>query len=374
MKERNYGLDVVRLLAMFGILLAHVLMQNQLRTRMPIDSAGYWIVEFIYILIVCPVDIFGIMAGYFGIKKSKNSTFRAIELSAIVLFYSVLITIGFLIFLPSAYGGGRAVLNSIFPFLVGRYWFVTCFIPILILQPFINKMLLALTKRQHAVLAILGVLIFGAACTILNVDLFQANTGFSFVWLLCCYVLGAYIGRADIGKFKHAKLYCAIGFFTTAIVLFAINFGCTKIFNAKFDYLITCNSPLILFMGLCAFFFFMNLNVKHGHRPLKYLSSVAFDVYIIHGHAMIYDWFLPMSAEWLNNCQVYLMPLVLIGGSLILFAACLVIGALRNELFKLIRINKLIEKISGWIDPKLYKEENVKETKDEEQKDEGQVG
>ena len=207
MKERNIGLDICRVLSMIGIVLLHVIGKGGVQTAVNNQyTINYWAAAWTNICAFCSVDIFAMMSGYFGINKKKDTIFRAIELIVIVLFYSVIITMCFLIFAPSRITGIRDIIKGLFPPLVGRYWYITCFIPVLILQPFINKMLLSLTKKQHFVMIVIEVLVFSCVPSAVSVDFFKFENGYSFVWLLSLYTIGAYLGRDRENKnYKYLK-------------------------------------------------------------------------------------------------------------------------------------------------------------------------
>lgn len=190
-KRRNVGLDVCRILSMIGIVLIHVVdVGGALGAGSKDYSIGYWTAEWVFICACCSVDIFAMMSGYLGINKSKNTCFRSLELIAIVLFYSVLITVLLLIFMPAKITGIKDVIKGLLPPLVGRYWYITCFIPVMILQPFINKMLLCLSEKQHGMLSILQILLFSCLPSVIPVDFFRFEGGYSFAWLLSLYTIG----------------------------------------------------------------------------------------------------------------------------------------------------------------------------------------
>ena len=67
------------------------------------------------------------------------------------------------------------IIKGLIPYLLGRYWYIMCYIPIAILQPFLNKMILILSENQHKQLCILSVLLFSVLPNILNRDYFAFN-------------------------------------------------------------------------------------------------------------------------------------------------------------------------------------------------------
>lgn len=284
-KRRNVGLDVCRILSMIGIVLIHVVdVGGALGAGSKDYSIGYWTAEWVFICACCSVDIFAMMSGYLGINKSKNTCFRSLELIAIVLFYSVLITVLLLIFMPAKITGIKDVIKGLLPPLVGRYWYITCFIPVMILQPFINKMLLCLSKKQHGILVILQILIFSCLPSVIPVDFFRFEEGYSFAWLLSLYTIGAYLGRVKAdGKFKFLKKYAALIFLGTSFVLLFGNILVTHVVGKNHNYMVRYTSPLVLLMGVCVLLALADKKWKAHGKVLEKVSAVTFDVYIIHG-------------------------------------------------------------------------------------------
>ncbi len=116
-----------------------------------------------------------------GLYKSKQSIYRTLELLGIVLFYSIVITIIFILVAPNVFGGIKDIVKSILPMLVGRYWYITCYIPLAIFQPFINQMILSLSQKRHGILCILSVILFSVITTFIGYDFFALKEGYSFI-------------------------------------------------------------------------------------------------------------------------------------------------------------------------------------------------
>lgn len=134
---------------MFGIVLTNVINAGGIigDSAVGVSTINYWLIEILYIISRCSVDIFAIISGCVGIYKKRRSSYRFIELILIVFIYSIIIT-G--IFIVTNLGGKLSfidIIKGLVPGFFGRYWYITCFIPILILQPYINKMILSLDKK-----------------------------------------------------------------------------------------------------------------------------------------------------------------------------------------------------------------------------------
>ena len=146
------------------------------------------------------VACFVMLTGYFQIK----TTFKARSLLKLLLevwFYSLSILVLFFVFDRSAVTYSNA-LSALFPLLSGTSWFVLVYVAIYLLSPFLNKMVLALSRDAYrALLAML----FCALCAIES--LFGTPwIAYPVTWLLFCYLFAAYLRLYAPGVSKKTCL------------------------------------------------------------------------------------------------------------------------------------------------------------------------
>ena len=192
--NRIAGLDLLRIFSIFGIICIHLLGQGGVLEAS--SSNGYYINKWFYIIFHSSVDIFALLSGYLSLSR-KSSIKRTLELVATMLFYSIIIVVIFLCIKRVSIVDYKTILKGLFPSIFGRYWYITCFLPILIFEPFINKCINALSIREHKIIVIVGIIIFCVAPSVFNIDVFKFESGYSLVWLLFLYVAGALIKRTD---------------------------------------------------------------------------------------------------------------------------------------------------------------------------------
>ena len=184
--ERKYNIDLLRILSMIMIIILHFnkfggfLQNNNLNENMYI-----WVTEF---LCIGAVNIFGLISGYFMIN-SKFNIRKAMRLELQVLTYSVIIYFVAVILNISEFSITQT-LYSFFPTITARYWFMTAYIGLYMLSPFLNMFLQRLTKKQFQYLV--GVIVF--FCSIV-VSVFPPNNyigsgnGYNIVWLVVLYII-----------------------------------------------------------------------------------------------------------------------------------------------------------------------------------------
>lgn len=355
MGERNYGLDAARVCAMCGIIILHILGQGGVLAVCQPNSGHYWVSWWLEICAYCSVDLFALISGWLGIYKKKNSVFRSLELIGIVIFYSVLFTVLFLLAEPSVFSGYRDVVNSVFPVLAGRYWYITCYIPLAVLQPFLNKMLLVLSEKQHRVLCLLCILLFALVPSVFRVDFFAFKDGYSFVWLAVCYMIGAYLRRIESQKKETACKARYLGlFFAGSLVLLLGNILINYISGYDWHYFISYTSPVTLLMAAAFLLYMKSIDIKHGRTGVMQAASVAFDIYVIQCHILIYDRILKDRFLAIAGLPSAALPAAVIGCALSMYLVLSLDGGIRRLLFEKSGVNRLCKSAALRIDNARY--------------------
>ena len=97
MREKNYGIDTLRILAMFMVTILHILTQGGILNASSRFTSQYEAGWFLQTAAFCAVDIYALISGYVWV--SAQYRYRNImELWLQVLFYTVSITTLFWIF------------------------------------------------------------------------------------------------------------------------------------------------------------------------------------------------------------------------------------------------------------------------------------
>lgn len=357
MGERNYGLDAARICAMCGIVTLHILGQGGVLATCQPNSGHYWIGWWLEICAYGSVDLFALLSGWFGIFKKKHSVFRSLELIGIVLFYSILITVLFLLVKPEVFLGRRDMIMNAFPLWNSAYWYIICYIPLAVLQPFLNRMLMVLSLKQHRILCLVCIFFFALIPTIFRVDVFAFKDGYSFVWLAVCYVIGAYLRRRESQKKRTSCKIKYLGmFFAGSLVLVFGNMLLTRILGQDIHYFVSYTSPVTLFMAASVLLWLKNVNIRHGRKFVMGTASVAFDIYIIHCHNLIYGKVLLARFVAIPALPAAALPAAVIGCVLVIYLILALCGEIRRFLFEKSGLNRLGRFAAARIDRVLYGE------------------
>ena len=208
MEQRNRGVDLLRMVAMWMVVILHILNKGGVLGASAPLSAGRETTLLLDMAAYCAVDCYGLISGYVG----AGHRFRYSGAAALWLrtaFYTLLITAAFAAFLPGSVNGDR-VLRAFFPVLFRQYWYVTAYFGMCLFIPFFNLLLERLTRRQAKVLALSLVLIFSLLPTLRQGDVFLTDNGYSALWLSCLYLLGGILrlhGRSARKPARWAAVY-----------------------------------------------------------------------------------------------------------------------------------------------------------------------
>jgi len=351
--NRNISLDILRIISMIGIIAIHVLgVGGVLDASNPFSTGSFYVDYWIEMLILCSVNLFALLSGFLSVNKKEYKTSRFLELISIIFFYTLIISIPFIVIL---YFKNKVLLSSLLAVYYNfyeTYWYIMCYIPILVLQPWINRFINSLNQRQILTFNISIYIVFGLLPSLIHLDVFRTHFGYSFVWLLCCYFFGAYIRKyiSTDGIKKYRKWLILI----TAIIpflLLIINFFVNKLIH-QIGYLTLYISPFILIEAICIFLLFVSIEIKSKSKALMLISRLSFDAYIIHCNCFIYE---RMGGKfaWINSLPLPVIPFAIVGVSLLIFIACILIGFIRKAIYKVCKIDVLLEKTGKYLDSKL---------------------
>ena len=315
MERRNVGIDLLRMTAMWMVVILHILNKGGVLAAAVPLSAARETARLLEACAYCAVDCYGLISGYVGV----GHRFRygsALALWLRVAFYTLGITALFALFLPGSVGGDR-LLRACFPVLFRQYWYVTAYFGMCLFIPFFNLLLDRLSRRQAKVLALSIILIFSLLPTLRQKDVFLTDNGYSVLWLSCLYLLGGilrlYVPPArKPGRRGAVYAGCVLAVWLVGLAgdrLWMLRTGqlCGKVL------LLSYTSPAVLLAAASLVLYFGELKIGAGAgRLIEKASPLAFSVYLIHAHPLIWE-------HWLSGRFAFLAdrtPVLLAAGVL----------------------------------------------------------
>ncbi len=341
MKERHIGIDLLRILSMFLVLILHILGQGGIITALNPLSLKYKAVWLLEIAAYCSVNCYALVTGYVSVD-SKFKYSRIIALWLQVAFYTVLITVCFKIFMPKALWSG-ALTAALMPVTKVQYWYFTAYFGMFFFIPYINALIAALKKPQFKALIFTLVLLFSVIPTFAQADLFSISGGYSMLWLVALYFIGAYVKLYGSGR-AGGKLRYFLGFLLFVLVCWCSKFISTGI-SYNPDMFIGYTSPLIVGASVCMFMLCSKI-YSLGNIPaflIRFFTPASFGVYLIHTNPLV--WQLLLTKRFASYAAFGALKLIasVLGTALAVYFACSVVDILRSALFRLLRINRISE-------------------------------
>ena len=317
--QRNSNLEILRIIAIVLIVAHHWAFHGFQNIDLVASNPNTYIIYFLTIFGKVGVNLFIILSAYFMV--TSNFTIRKfLVVSGEVYFYSILFLVLFLTVLtPVSPISGSSIVSSILPVSHSAYWFITDYLMLMILSPFLNKFISILSKHNY--LNLLGL-------TLLMWCIYPTFTGHSFefnsiFWFIVLYLIGGFIRlHVNLDKFSFKKLIVTgIISIIVCYVLYAgvstagLLLGSGKILEVS-KLLYGENSLFVLIVSIVLFIIFLKRK-EFSNKYINYIAGSVLGVYLIHENM----YFRPFLWKvLLKNSTYYNSP------SLIIFAIVSIIG------------------------------------------------
>ena len=288
-KIRNSSLELLRLISMFLIISGHFAMWN-----FP-DLSGLSFADKLtrdYIVISggnIGVDIFFLISGYFMVK-SNITVNKLLSLSSRVWFYSYCILAVFLIFNLGEVTI-KATVKSLLPISMNQYWFITTYVVLMLLSPFLNHFIQKSSKEVLLKLIILLLIILSLYPVFLNSQLgFGSETGWAIVLYLVAGYFRLYVDISKINVKRYALLaiisYAVMILIALLMNILSYKFGVTALGDYRSVHFSSKQS--IFMFGLCVGLFGLFLGIKPFYNKfINAVSKSVIGVYLIHEHPLM---------------------------------------------------------------------------------------
>ena len=355
-KERNYGIDLLRLVSMLMVVSLHILefyVGGVMKGAESLTFKGefLWTLE---ILCLGAVNIYALISGFVG-YKSRHKASNIIYLCLQLIFFTLIIS-GTDLILSIRQGSelsAKDVFLSFFPSIKG-YWYFSAYFCLFFFMPILDKIIESASRKSLKIAAVLCFCVF-CCFTQIFTEVSGLEGGYTVLWLVLLYLLGAYISRYDPLK-NWSAWACFLGYAVcvalTVISRVAIGYGTLYLLDEIkwINLLVSYTSPTVTVGAVFVLCGFSKLRIgKIPAKIIAFLSPMAFGVYLIHCHPIIFSYFIG-AFEWINQYPIWQIPLTVLAISLFIFSSCLFIDGIRLALFKLCRIKRLsifLERIIG---------------------------
>lgn len=308
--NRQSSIELLRIISMVMIVLGHFLYQSG-------GLNGHTgITQFALVFIGSgariAVNLF-FMIGMWFMVDYPFSFKRVLKLYGTTWMYTSVITI-IIMLLGIKSISLVTILNGFFPFLMGVFWYVTVYIEILLIAPFLQK-IFDWNKKKIERLLIVLFLLFSILSTIRK---FMDNLFCGLCWGIFLYVLIGYYKKYVRQRREYSPmltlsagifLYTAMTvmkwvFYTQEGTLFQYGYKVMEQHLSDYKCLPNFVVSFLIFMS------FVNLDTAIGtNKTINAIAEATFDVYLLHQFPNFYDYLwhgIYKSDSWMNSNLYFL--------------------------------------------------------------------
>ncbi len=279
-KTRSSNFELLRIISMVFIIAHHYSVHGGFQFDNSL-TFNRILVQYLSLGGKLGVNCFALITGYFSCTQTK---FRWRSLA---LFVAQVTIFSLLIEGPAMAVGyiecdSKAILKMLLPLLYNSWWFASVYFVLFLLTPFVNKLIDALTKKEHGVLLVMLFLLWSVLPTGLNVYM-ESNR---LLWFLFLYMVAAYIRKYPEGIFSSRKISALVfGLSTLYLLATVLLFDYLGLENAAYAKQATRNGgmqmiPLVV-QSLSLFCLLKNTRMK-DHAWINGVSATMFGVYLLH--------------------------------------------------------------------------------------------
>ena len=344
-RQRNSVIELLRILCILMVIAGHYYAHGIAYAMAPFGPETYSLRILAMQLISFGADIandlFVIITGYYMINSTMKGK-RIGKLFAEMLFYAWVIVLVFhLTGLKTL--TGEALKEALLPFWSGENWFVTCYLLLCLMVPFLNPFLKNLEQKQFVkLLAILFAIRF--VTPLFDTKTFW-STAHGFEQFIFLYMIGAFINLHGFQIKLLQNKWCWRGILVVLIGLwFAISAG-TGIKGLTYQSAELIGDVTKYFPIFSVLISFALLVVALGIKPfhckfINLISGSVLAVYLIHDNPLVREfiwWTISPNIDLIGSNHIFVH---MIQKVLFVFVTCVVIDQIRIWL-----LEKPIEKL-----------------------------
>lgn len=334
--NRNYGIDLLRIVSMFMICMLHSLGQGGILNNCSSNEERI-VFDFLEVLSFGAVDIFGIISGYVYTTRKDNYK-NIIYFWLQTFFYSFVITVVLTLFRVGQPLNAIDWIRCLLPIQGNIFWYMTAYIPLLFFMPFIGKTIDGLEEENAKKLAVILIAII-PLLTVVNG--FWLNDGYSFAWILILFMIGMVAKKVSLFNGLNKKIIIACYFICHIVTTL-----CYYLFNV--DYLVSYTSPTVLLPALLLISVFSKININDKYVSIiKKISPLTLGIYLFQCNLIIWNFVLEDAIASYMNANLVIELFVSIVLAFVLFFVGLIVDYIRMLLFKLININDLCDLLAN---------------------------
>ena len=356
-RESNF--ELMRIALMFMVVFWHMYI-NIVATQ-NINAVSKIIWNILHYMLIIHINSFVLLTGYFQSRKEKVGISKILKLNGYAYFYKILFLVIFLGFNIKTLTT-LEIVQIVQPItLYSQYWFISIYILLYLVSPYLNRLLNQFTKTQFRKFLVLLFIISSIIPTITHEYAYGVNNGFSLINFILMYSIGAYLNRFPIKESylfsrltsNARKLLFISSFLFLAFVNVLIYYFSFTLKETNYSILgeiasiirhnrISYSNPITIIEAVFFFCYFSEIKIKS--KIINSVSRVSLDIYLVHDNELLRSLY--------SGINKYLRPRIfgirhiayMMIVAIIIVIISIIIGYIRKGLFKLVGSLPFIKK------------------------------
>lgn len=327
--ERNSSIELLRLIAMFFVVLSHCSVHGAFPRTSSNFSFNSCLLDWMT-LGNLGTDIFVVLTGWnlYGKKFSFKSIFNLI----VQVWTTSMLGLIVYSILENEMSAG-VVIKSMFPIISGSWWFATAYFVMILLTPYINAFVLNTSRTQFRYCLLTMIILWCIIPTFSSSDMY----GNQLAQIIMFYLIGAYLRKYPSNFFNHRKHAMLIGLISGMFLLLSsvvirmfnsyitlLPFRTTMLYG-RTSVLVICCTVSMVALAVYA--------IPRKNSIINTFGACTFGVYLFSEHPLIKDF---LWTEWIDNSRYFLsnfLVIRLLASVAIVYFACSLIEWIRLKLF-----------------------------------------
>lgn len=323
--NRNSNHELLRLIAMYMIVFIHANM------FLGTFCTGKYFTFFNGLVNgICNIGVscFILISGYYGVSFNIR---KLVKMECMMIVFSLMETGMLLIVFPEQMHGAallEQLVKSVFPFVTRKYWFYSCYVCLMLLSGYIQRLIELLDRAAFRKLLLTMIVLFSVFPTLFYFEIIPDN-GKGLVQMIMVYMIGRYIRMYQDVQLTHEKKYLIFVF----LLLWAVNGVSHEIpirIGGIYHHLCKDNSITNLVMAVLLFYMFKGLTFRSA--IINKAAAYIFAVFALNNSLVSAVMDLLIVKLGFGSPGGILGFLFLAGIVLVILAVCLFVGFIREVL------------------------------------------
>ena len=290
--QRNSAIEILRILSILGVVILHYNNINfgQGFTYVNVNSVNSIVMHFLECISIISVNIFILISGYFLINSGKRSFVKPIRLIVQSLLFVTAFYVITIIEDKSVFS-----FSSLIRFIPSTLWYLSVYIALYLISPFVNKMINSITQDNRRFLLLLLTFLFSVESTFVDlltsasgksydylsfISSSGSNGGYSIVNFILLYIIGALIRMNEESLSKISIIRLLLYYLITLLTNFTL-------YLLISDCALNYSNTLVIAQSVLIFMITLRIRMK-DNRIVNQLSKATFTAYIIHIYLLKY--------------------------------------------------------------------------------------